>query len=121
MAVIGWCRRPGAVPRLDGRGQLPVLHGGPPSDMAVTVLLWAAMVIGAAGLGCGLVAVRRGWRPRPGRLLAGGVLAVSVLVVAPPMGSTDPMDYAVYGRMAVLGHDPNLLTLPRFPLTRDPR
>src|SRR5258707_10507703 len=88
MALIGLWRPPGGVPRLDGPGPLPALPGGPPSDLAVTVLLWAAMVIGAAGLGCGLVAVRRGWRPRPGRLLAGGVLAVSVLVVAPPMGST---------------------------------
>lgn len=120
MALIGLWRPPAAVPRLDGPGPLPALPGGPPSDLAVTVLLWAAMVIGAAGIGCGLVAVRRGWRPRPGRLLAGGVLAVSVLVVAPPMGSTDPMDYAVYGRMAVLGHDPNVLTPARFRLTGDP-
>ena len=32
--------------------------------------------------------------------------AVAVLVVLPPVGSTDALDYAVYGHIAALGHSP---------------
>lgn len=75
------------------------------------------MIAGFAGLAAGLAAVRAGWRPRG--LAALGLLAVVVLVVAPPMGTSDTMDYVVYGRMAVLGYDPHVMTPREFRATGD--
>jgi hypothetical protein len=87
---------------------------GPPWELqsvhvplgVVTVGLWLAAILGGAGMAAGLVAVQRGARPRARTLLIGGMLAVAVLTVLPPAGSTDALDYASYGRIAVLGHSP---------------
>jgi hypothetical protein len=40
----------------------------------------------------------------------GGSAAVVVLALVPVAGSTDALDYAVYGRMAALGHNPWVMT-----------
>jgi hypothetical protein len=99
---------------------VPAMHhppGGPPwwhaghlTATFVTVSLWAAMVLGCAGVIAGLLAVSRGARP-PVRVLAGlGLLAVVVLTVLPPAGSTDAISYAASGRMAVTGHSPYVMT-----------
>jgi hypothetical protein len=120
MALVGLCRFPAAVPPLDGDGVFPRLNWTPNTDLWVTAVLWAAMIAGTVGIGAGLKAVRHGWRPRPRRLVAGGMLAVAVLVAAPPMGTTDTMDYAVYGRMAQLGYNPNVMTPREFRATGDP-
>jgi hypothetical protein len=99
---------------------VPAMHhpaGGPPwwhaghlTATFVTVSLWAAMVLGCAGVIAGLLAVSRGARP-PVRVLAGlGLLAVVVLTVLPPAGSTDAISYAANGRMAVTGHSPYVMT-----------
>jgi hypothetical protein len=117
MVLVGLGRFPAAVPRMDGDGVFPRLRWPAVSDLWVTGILWTAMIIGVGGLGTGLVAVRHGWRPRG--LLAGGLLAAAVLVAAPPMGSSDSMDYVVYGRMAVLGHDPHVMTPREFRATGD--
>lgn len=83
------------------------LHLGlKPSVTVVVALDWTAQVLGALGVGLGLLALRRGWCPAPGRLLAAGLLALAPLAVLPLAGSTDALSYAVYGRMAVLGRDP---------------
>jgi hypothetical protein len=76
------------------------------SPTLVSVALWAAALLGAAGLGAGLLVARRGWRPRPGLLIAASCAAAVVLTVVPPVGSTDMLDYAAYGRIAELGHSP---------------
>jgi hypothetical protein len=120
MALVGLCRFPAAVPPLDSGGVFPRLNWTPDTDLWVTAVLWAAMIAGTAGLGAGLKAVRHGWRPRPHRLVAGGMLAVAVLVAAPPMGTTDTMDYVVYGRMAQLGYNPHVMTPREFRATGDP-
>ena len=73
---------------------------------AVTVATWVAALIGTGGLVAGLAALRRGARLRPGAMFAAGMLAVSVFTVLPPVGSSDVLDYAAYGRIAELGRSP---------------
>jgi alpha-1,6-mannosyltransferase len=114
MALVGACRFPSAVPAMDGDGVFPRLTWPYASDLWATGLLWAAMISGFAGLAAGLAAP-----VRPRGLVAGGLLAVGVLVAAPPMGTTDTMDYVVYGRMAALGHDPHVMTPREFRATGD--
>lgn len=65
--------------------------------------------------------MQRGWRPRPRNLIIGSILAVVALTLVPPIGSTDMLDYAVYGRIAGLGHSPYRMTpaeLAVMPATR---
>ncbi len=76
----------------------PIGPAGPFADLhhqvapaLMKAACWLAAAAGGAGLVTGLAAVRRGWRPRPGLLLA----ACSV----------DVQNYAEYGRIVVLGHD----------------
>jgi hypothetical protein len=76
----------------------------------VTVPLWAAMALGAAGVIAGLVAVARGARPPVRPIIAAAFLAVTVVTVLPPAGSTDAISYAADGRMAVIGHSPYVMT-----------
>ncbi len=105
MAVVCLPGSPAAVPAVT-----PGPPAGGPDGVTVTALLWAAIVIGGLGVGLGLVALARGWRPRPWALYAGGLVAAVVLTVAPVGGSTDALDYAIYGRIAALGHDPWVMT-----------
>jgi hypothetical protein len=81
-----------------------------PSDLLVSGLLYAAITAGAAGVACGLAAVRRGARPPVGPILAGAAIAIGALTVLPPAGSTDSISYASYGRIAELGHNPYVMT-----------
>jgi hypothetical protein len=91
-----------------------------PSPALVSFALWLAVVIGGAGVAAGLVAIRRGWRPRPRNLIIGSLLAVVALMLVPPIGSTDILDYAVYGRIAALGHSPYVMTPLQLRLSGDP-
>lgn len=81
---------------------------------------WLAAVAGAAGVLTGLAAVRRGWRPRPGLVLAACAAATVVLVFVPPAASVDVQNYAEYGRIVVLGHNPWVMTPQRLLELRDP-
>jgi hypothetical protein len=100
---------------------LPMPVPGPPWELTLRLsvkiivwVLWAAAGLGAAGVIGGLVAARRGL-PVPLRTLlvtaAAGVVALTLL---PPVGSTDPLDYAAYGHIAALGHSPYLMTPAQF-------
>jgi hypothetical protein len=92
---------PGGFPwALDVRVPLPVVSYG----------MWAAVILGAAGVGAGLAALGRGALPPVRLLLATGLVAVAALTVLPPAGSTDALDYAAYGRIVVLGHSPYVMT-----------
>ncbi|MGE5287332.1 MAG: polyprenol phosphomannose-dependent alpha 1,6 mannosyltransferase MptB [Micromonosporaceae bacterium] len=94
-------------PALPGRpGQPPYSLVAHPSPHLVVALAGAALVVGTAGLGLSLYAVRRGWAPSPRALLVGGIFAAAVLAFMPPFGSADHLSYAAYGRMLVTGHDP---------------
>lgn len=91
-----------------------------PSESAVTILVYTAIVLGAGGVGCGLVAIQRGARPGIRLLLAGVIIAVVALALLPPGGSTDSLSYAAYGRIAALGHNPYVMTPAQLRATGDP-
>jgi hypothetical protein len=86
----------------------------------VTVSLWAAMVLGCAGVIAGLVAVARGARPPVRAVMAAAFLAVTVVTVLPSAGSTDAISYAANGRMAVIGHSPYVMTPLQLQRSGDP-
>jgi len=90
------------------------------SDLTVTAALWAALLLGAAGVAAGLAAVRWGWRAPVRWLVLGAVVAVIALAVVPAVGSTDMLDYAAYGRIAALHHSPYLMTPEQLRLAHDP-
>ncbi|HUA27348.1 MAG TPA: hypothetical protein VMC03_00550 [Streptosporangiaceae bacterium] len=90
------------------------------SEITAAVLIYAALVLGAAGVVGGLIAVRRGARPNPRLLAAGAVIAIIVLALLPPGGSTDSLSYAAYGRIALLGHNPYVMTPSQLRALGDP-
>jgi hypothetical protein len=90
------------------------------SEVTVTALIYSAIIIGAAGVVCGLVAVRRGARPNLRLLVAGAVAAIALLILVPPGGSTDSLSYAAYGRIALLGHNPYVMTPSQLRAIGDP-
>ncbi|GAA5013383.1 polyprenol phosphomannose-dependent alpha 1,6 mannosyltransferase MptB [Actinopolymorpha pittospori] len=77
----------------------------PPPSLVVGLAL-GGLVVGAYGLYLGFRALAAGWRPRPARLVALGVVGVTALTLVPPMTSGDVLMYAAYGRIAELGGDP---------------
>jgi hypothetical protein len=82
--------------------------------------MWAAAVLGGAGLAAGLAALSRGTVPPARLLLATGLVAAAALTVLPATGSTDALDYAAYGRIVELGHSPYVMTPEQLRLTGDP-
>jgi hypothetical protein len=121
MVLVGLAGPSAAVPAGPGTSGWPPFSGhlGLP-DAAVTFLTWVMVLVGGAGLAAGLVAVQRGWRPRARNLIIGAVVAVVALALVPPIGSTDLLDYAVYGRIAALGHSPYLVTPAQLRASGDP-
>jgi Glycosyltransferase family 87 len=90
------------------------------SDFTATAMIYSAIILGAAGVACGLVAVRRGARPNLRLLVVGAVAAIALLTLLPPGGSTDSLSYAAYGRIALLGHNPYVMTPAQLRATGDP-
>jgi hypothetical protein len=84
------------------------------------VLLWTAMGLGCAGVLAGLAAIARGARLPVHLLLGFAFLAMAVLTVLPPAGSTDSLSYAASGRIAVLGHSPYVMTPLQLEHSGDP-
>jgi hypothetical protein len=82
--------------------------------------LWTAAVIGGCGVIAGIAAVSRGARPPARMLLTAAFIATAAFTVLPPTGSTDSLDYAAYGRMVVLGHNPYVMTPYQLRRTHDP-
>jgi hypothetical protein len=68
----------------------------------------------------GLIAVRRGARPNLRLLVTGAVIAIIALALLPPGGSTDSLSYAAYGRIALLGHNPYVMTPSQLRALGDP-
>jgi hypothetical protein len=102
-----WMLPPVVMPAVGPPWELAVRHVS--ADL-VTYALWLAALLGAGGVVAGLVAIRRGARMSARILLIAGLIAVAVLTVLPPTGSTDALDYATYGRLLALGHSPYLTT-----------
>jgi hypothetical protein len=71
---------------------------------------WGAAVLGAIGVGAGLLAISRGARFPVKPLLAASFIAIAVLAFLPPAGSTDTQSYAIDGNMVVLKHSPYVYT-----------
>jgi hypothetical protein len=109
-----------SVPLLPRASGLPWWHALHLTTTFVTVSLWAAMVLGCAGVIAGLIAVARGARPPVRPVTAFAFLAVVVLTVLPPAGSTDSISYAASGRMAVIGHSPYVMTPLQLDRIGDP-
>ena len=101
-------------------GGLPFFTRYHPGPRLVSYGLWFAVVMGAVGVAIGLLAVRRGWRPRPRLLITGPLIGVILLMVLPPIGSADMVDDAIHGRIAALGHDPYTMTPGQLQRTGDP-
>lgn len=97
-----------AVPAVGPGGPMWSLAARP-SAAAVITLERIGLLIGAIGTAIGLVAVRRGWRPAVRVLLGLGIGAATLYVFLPPAGSIDVLNYAIYGRIANLGHNPYLM------------
>lgn len=97
---------------------IPMPRTGPPWQLThvqvsaelVTIALWVGAALALGGLGAGLVAARRGARGPRWLIFAAAAVTVVVLTVLPPAGSTDALDYAAYGRILLLGHNPYLVT-----------
>ncbi|MGP8000083.1 MAG: hypothetical protein ACLPKI_22625 [Streptosporangiaceae bacterium] len=111
------------------RAEVGVAHppAGPPwwvplhlSVTFVTLALWFAALIGAAGVAAGLVAVARGARPSFRVLGGAAFVAIAALTVLPAAGSTDPYNYAAYGRIVVLGDNPYRMTPYQLQRSGDP-
>jgi hypothetical protein len=109
-----------SVPTMRRAGGLPWWHALHLTATFVTVSLWAAMALGCAGVIAGLVAVAHGARPPVRPIIAAAFLAVVVLTVLPPAGSTDSISYAASGRTAVIGHSPYLMTPLQLDRIGDP-
>jgi hypothetical protein len=121
MVVVGLSGRSVTVPRFRSAAPWPpYFWSAHLSQLTVTGLDWLAVGIGGLGLAAGLLAARRGWRPSPRRLIIGCLLAVIALMLMPPLGSTDMLDYAIYGRISALGHSPYVMTPAQLTATGDP-
>ncbi len=107
--VMPW---PPGFPPLEVAAHLPVA--------ATYAALWAAAILGGGGVVAGLLAVSRGARFPARLLIAAAVVAVAILAFLPPAGSTDTLNYATFGRIAVLGHNPYVMTPDQLRATGDP-
>ena len=121
MIVASAARDSWAYPPMAGSGATPpwALRSLHMSADVATVGLWLAVLAGLGGVVVGLLAVRRGARPSIRVLIIGAVLAVLALALLAPAGSTDIFDYAAYGRIMALGHNPYLMSPHRLRLAHN--
>ena len=97
-----------AVPRLGPGGPMWSLQARPSAATVIT-LERTGLLLGALGVAVGLAAVRRGWRPPVTLLVGAGAAVAALFVFLPPAGSIDVLNYAIYGRIAGLGHNPYVM------------
>ncbi|HKD88599.1 MAG TPA: hypothetical protein VKB62_08725, partial [Streptosporangiaceae bacterium] len=76
------------------------------SGQLASVALWLAALLALGGVVAGLVAARRGAHGPIRLILVAAAVTALALAVLPPAGSTDALDYAAYGRLALLGDNP---------------
>lgn len=121
MVFLGLLGPSAVEPVFGPAGKLPPwFWNAHPSDLSIWVLVAVVLLLGTAAVATGLAATRRGWSPRPRALLTFGTVATVALVCVPPMGTTDPLNYAAYGRIATLGLDPYRMTPFGLARTGDP-
>ncbi len=106
LLLVGLSRPDAASPDLGPGGWVPALVLPLTlGSAAVTAVLWAAYLLGGAGVLAGL---RRRLPPPSGWWLP-GLLAVLALL-ALPFGSADHVNYAAYGRIFLHGGDPYVVS-----------
>lgn len=100
---------------------IPMPHIGPPWEIAqkvsqrgLVLAIWFSGALGGAGVIAALVALRRGETLPLRTLVTAGLLALVILTVLPPVGSTDSLDYAVYGHIAALGRSPYVMVPAQY-------
>jgi len=105
----------------------PIGPGGPFADLHYRLApdlmkgaCWVAAACGGGGVMAGLAAVRRGWRPRPGLVLAVCAAVAVLFVLIPPAASVDVQNYAEYGRIVILGRNPWVMTPQQLYQLHDP-
>jgi alpha-1,6-mannosyltransferase len=81
-----------------------------PNEWFVSLLIWAAILLGALGLWVGLRALADGWKPKFKKLFALGTVLSLLTICVPPMTSADVLMYAAYGRLQAIGRDPYDIT-----------
>jgi alpha-1,6-mannosyltransferase len=81
-----------------------------PGEWLVSVMVWAAILVGAVGLWVALRALADGWQPRVRRLFALGTGLSLATITVPPLTSADVLMYAAYGRLQAIGMDPYDIT-----------
>jgi hypothetical protein len=86
---------------------LPSLQHEP---VIASAALYTGDVLACLGLAGMLWAHSQGWRPNPRHLLLASIGIVAIMVCLTPVGSSDTASYAVYGRIAALGHNPYVMT-----------
>jgi len=108
-------------PALPGRaGQPPWFIAVRPSPYLMVAMTAAALAAGTAGLALTMRAARRGWSVSPRFVLAAGIILAAALALVPPIGSSDHLSYAAYGRMVTTGHNPYLTTPAALARLGDP-
>jgi len=108
-------------PALPGRpGQPPWSLGLHPSPYLAAGMTAAGLAAGTLGLVLTLRAARRGWHFPARAVLLAGLLAAAALTLVPPIGSSDHLSYAAYGRMLVTGHNPYTTTPAQLAALGDP-
>jgi alpha-1,6-mannosyltransferase len=81
-----------------------------PNEWIVSIMIWAAIIVGAVGLWIGMNALADGWKPKPRKVFALGAVLSLVTITVPPLTSADVLMYAAYGRLQVIGRDPYEIT-----------
>jgi hypothetical protein len=108
LAVVMALGPSAAVPRIGPGGPVWSVQVRPSAATVIT-LERAGLLLGALGVAVGLAAIRLGWRPPAALLVGAGSAAAVLFVFLPPAGSIDVLNYAVYGRIAAVGHSPYAL------------
>jgi hypothetical protein len=101
-------------------GPLPLEIYARLPDAVTTLFTWGSVVLAVVGVVAGLAAVARGARYPAWLMVGGGLVVVALFALLPPAGSTDTVSYAVYGRMAAVGHNPYVMTPAALARTGDP-
>jgi alpha-1,6-mannosyltransferase len=79
---------------------------GEPNEWLVTIMIWAAIIVGAIGLWVGMRALADGWKPKVRKIFGLGTVLSLLTITVPPMTSADVLMYAAYGRLQAIGRDP---------------
>jgi len=119
LAVVMALGPSAGVPRTGPGGPMWSLSARP-SAAIVIALERTGLLLGALSVGIGIAAVGRGWRPSARLLVGAGAAAAALFVILPPAGSIDVLNYAIYGRIAGLGHNPYLMRPEQLQRSGDP-